>query len=162
MSIMAEDIVRVLRIYEFLGPRSAVEQQVARSIHGTRSPGAVAITGVSLDEFPKMAEEREAVLMKEIRHLEEELAAERDEGERVREIVQERNNQLAREQQRIIAGNIIEFDGDDWGGNCAKADTPGKEFTINGVKHTLYGVGGSENTWDGQPLLVMKFRREQP
>lgn len=33
---MAEDIIRVLRIYEFVGPRAQVENQVARSIHGTK------------------------------------------------------------------------------------------------------------------------------
>jgi hypothetical protein len=31
-----EDRVRVLRLVEFVGPRSWVEQQVARSLHGTR------------------------------------------------------------------------------------------------------------------------------
>jgi hypothetical protein len=46
------DIVRVLRIVEYVGERSAVEQQVARSIHGTRVPGAVAISVTTLGEFP--------------------------------------------------------------------------------------------------------------
>jgi hypothetical protein len=33
---MAEDRVRVLRVIEYVGPRRAVELQVAWSIHGTR------------------------------------------------------------------------------------------------------------------------------
>lgn len=34
---MKEDIVRVLRIVEYTGPRSWVEKAVANSIHGERS-----------------------------------------------------------------------------------------------------------------------------
>lgn len=33
---MNEDIVRVLRIVEYVGPRSWVEATVAKSIHGTK------------------------------------------------------------------------------------------------------------------------------
>jgi len=32
-----EDIVRVLRVYEFVGPRTMVENQVARSIQGEKT-----------------------------------------------------------------------------------------------------------------------------
>ena len=30
------DTIRVLRVIEYIGPRDEVEEQVARSIHGTR------------------------------------------------------------------------------------------------------------------------------
>ena len=53
-----EDIVRVLRIYEFIGPRSAVERLVSMSIHGTNAvgtatAGTVRITGLTLTEYPE-------------------------------------------------------------------------------------------------------------
>lgn len=32
-----EDIIRVLRVLEYIGPRSLVEAQVKRSIHGERT-----------------------------------------------------------------------------------------------------------------------------
>ena len=49
-----EDIVRVIRIVEIRGPRSAVEQQVQLSLHGTR-PGVEGciVTSVTLSEFPE-------------------------------------------------------------------------------------------------------------
>jgi hypothetical protein len=52
---MAEDIVRVVRVYEFVGQRSWVEETVARAIHGTRVVGWAPgnrITGVTLGMFP--------------------------------------------------------------------------------------------------------------
>lgn len=33
---MSEEIVRILRVVEYVGPRSAVEYQVSKSIQGTR------------------------------------------------------------------------------------------------------------------------------
>jgi hypothetical protein len=39
------DIVRVLRIYEFVGPREAVERQVSNSIHGERRFNIADLTG---------------------------------------------------------------------------------------------------------------------
>ena len=37
---MSEDIVRVLRVVEYVGPRAWVEDIVARSIHGTKKCGS--------------------------------------------------------------------------------------------------------------------------
>lgn len=34
-----QDIVRVLRVYEFVGPRDKIEVQIANSIHGSKEPG---------------------------------------------------------------------------------------------------------------------------
>lgn len=52
------DIVRVLRLIEYVGPRHLVEEQVRESIHGTRygirdEAGSVQITGVTIGEFPE-------------------------------------------------------------------------------------------------------------
>jgi len=51
-----EDIVRVLRIYEFSGPRSAVEKQVAGSIHGEKEfcRGGATIKAVTLGLYPEI------------------------------------------------------------------------------------------------------------
>jgi hypothetical protein len=57
---MSEDIVRVLRIYEFVGPRSQVEQQVARSLHGTkyvrdwRQGSEIVIRAVTVPGYPEI------------------------------------------------------------------------------------------------------------
>lgn len=48
---MIEDTIRVLRLYEFIGPRSKVEAQIAKSVHGSRDNGnGVRIVGVTLGE----------------------------------------------------------------------------------------------------------------
>jgi len=59
-----DDIVRVLRLVEYEGPRGAVEAQVAISIHGTRQVrvlewprGGVRITAVTLGVYPEVIEE---------------------------------------------------------------------------------------------------------
>ncbi len=36
MTALSEEVVRVLRVIEYIGPRSWVESTVARSIHGTK------------------------------------------------------------------------------------------------------------------------------
>lgn len=52
-----EDLVRVLRVIEYTGPRAKVEQQVLRSLHGTRDYGnGAATTAVTLHEFPEKLE----------------------------------------------------------------------------------------------------------
>ena len=52
-----EDIVRVIRIIEYVGPRSKVEDNVRRSIHGVRDHGnGVKITAVTLGEYPDILE----------------------------------------------------------------------------------------------------------
>ena len=38
---MKEDIVRLLRIVEYTGPRSWVERQLEKSIHGTKAVACV-------------------------------------------------------------------------------------------------------------------------
>lgn len=54
---------RVLRIIEYVGPRKKVEEQVRRSLHGTReymagvSGGMMTITAVTLHEYPETFED---------------------------------------------------------------------------------------------------------
>lgn len=51
------DIVRVLRVIEYVGPRDKVERQVARSIHGTLvvpgTPEGISITGATVGDYPE-------------------------------------------------------------------------------------------------------------
>jgi hypothetical protein len=60
---MPQDIVRVLRLIEYEGPRDLVEKQVKDSLHGTRTGirdkenNSVRITAVTLDTFPQVLEE---------------------------------------------------------------------------------------------------------
>jgi hypothetical protein len=90
---MAEDIIRVLRLVEYEGPRSLVEEQVRRSIHGTRRgilspdwPRGIRITAVTIDTFPQIIEEARLVadpsqltdLQVRLQQAKEELAAERN------------------------------------------------------------------------------------
>ena len=57
---MAEDIVRVLRIIEYIGPRSEIEKVMTRSLHGTKEfrheAGDVTIRAATLGEFPEILE----------------------------------------------------------------------------------------------------------
>ena len=46
---MAEEIVRVFRLMEYVGERSIVEDIITKSIHGTRDFGFLKITAVTLD-----------------------------------------------------------------------------------------------------------------
>lgn len=52
-----EDIIRVLRLVEYVGPRGAVEEQVRKSLHGTREFGShnsfvpMRITAITIGEF---------------------------------------------------------------------------------------------------------------
>lgn len=61
---MSEDIVRVIRIIEYFGPRDKVEKQIERSMHGSRDCGnGVLISVATLGLYPeilKKAMEREA------------------------------------------------------------------------------------------------------
>jgi len=52
------DIVRVLRLVEYVGQRHLVEQTVARSIHGTwpKTDAGLRITAVTIGEFPESLE----------------------------------------------------------------------------------------------------------
>lgn len=50
-----EDIVRVIRIIEYVGPRKLIEEQVKNAIHGTKSLiRGVNITAVTLGEYPEI------------------------------------------------------------------------------------------------------------
>jgi hypothetical protein len=58
---MPEDRVRVLRLIEYDGPRTWVEDSVTRSIHGRRqvgfgTDGPGYITGVTITQFPEILE----------------------------------------------------------------------------------------------------------
>lgn len=61
---MTDDIVRVLRIIEYIGPREMIEKQIANSIHGTRRfdtrLGPVAINAATIGEFPEILEKASA------------------------------------------------------------------------------------------------------
>lgn len=49
------DVVRVLRIVEYVGPREWVETTVARAIHGRRDVDAgKSITAVTLTQYPEV------------------------------------------------------------------------------------------------------------
>lgn len=51
-----EDTIRILRIVEYTGPRSAIEEQVRNSIHGERKVvhGTVTIRAATVGEFPEI------------------------------------------------------------------------------------------------------------
>ncbi len=51
---MSEDIIRVIRIIQYEGPRSKVEKQVANSLHGGPKDygNGVKIIAVTLGEWP--------------------------------------------------------------------------------------------------------------
>lgn len=50
-----EDIVRVVRIIEYVGPRSKIDAQIERSLHGTHDHGnGVKITAVTLGTIPEI------------------------------------------------------------------------------------------------------------
>ena len=55
---MTEDIVRVLRIIEYVGPRSQVERTIAHSIHGTKSLGEdYSIRAATIGTYPDILDE---------------------------------------------------------------------------------------------------------
>lgn len=50
-----QDTVRVLRIVEYVGPRSRVEETVARSIHGTKEVGnGLVIRAATIGAYPEI------------------------------------------------------------------------------------------------------------
>jgi hypothetical protein len=53
---MAEDMIRVLRVIEYVGPRSAVEKQVAGSLHGTKQifSTGVKISAATIGAYPEI------------------------------------------------------------------------------------------------------------
>ena len=55
----SEDIIRVIRIIEYVGPRSKVEENVRQSIHGVKDcPNGLKITAVTLGEYPDVLASR--------------------------------------------------------------------------------------------------------
>ena len=51
------DIIRVLRVIEYTGPRDKVENQVSRSLHGEkRLPNGVTIKAVTVGNYPEILE----------------------------------------------------------------------------------------------------------
>jgi len=51
------DIVRVLRVIEYTGPRDKVEDQVARSLHGEkRLPNGITIKAATVGSYPEILE----------------------------------------------------------------------------------------------------------
>lgn len=85
---MAEqDRIRVLRLIEYEGPRDLVEEQVNKSVHGTRLGlhGKIRITVITLGTYPEIIEEARAVsapavvenLQAEIMRLQKELQSTR-------------------------------------------------------------------------------------
>lgn len=66
---MAEDIVRVLRVIEYVGPRSKVEVQIANSIHGTKRPGnGVTIRAATLGTYPEVLDQPQEAQPDEVKH----------------------------------------------------------------------------------------------
>jgi hypothetical protein len=60
------DIIRVLRLIEYEGPRDLVEKQLKMSLHGTRNgiqdkESSVRITAVTLDQFPQVLSEAQQI-----------------------------------------------------------------------------------------------------
>jgi hypothetical protein len=53
---VAEDIVRVLRIVEYVGPRDRIEKQIANSLHGTKTWNDIQISAATIGEFPEILE----------------------------------------------------------------------------------------------------------
>lgn len=53
---MNEDIIRVRRLLEYIGPRGLVEKTVANSIHGVKRFGKESITATTLGVFPEVVD----------------------------------------------------------------------------------------------------------
>lgn len=53
---MMEDLVRVLRIIEYVGPRSRVEDVVARSIQGIKVHNDLTIRAATIGSYPEILE----------------------------------------------------------------------------------------------------------
>ena len=54
---MIEDTIRVLRVIEYVGPRSRVESAVAQSIHGEKDAGSgLIIRAATVGIYPEILE----------------------------------------------------------------------------------------------------------
>lgn len=49
-----EEEIRVLRVIEYVGPRSRVEDTIRRSIHGDKTFGFVTIRAATIGMFPEI------------------------------------------------------------------------------------------------------------
>lgn len=59
----SEELVRVLRVIEYTGPRALVEAQVERSLHGTkRLTNGVTIKAATIGEYPELLADLEGVV----------------------------------------------------------------------------------------------------
>lgn len=56
---MSQDIIRVLRVVEYEGPRGIVEATICKSIHGERRVGDMVIRAATLGEFPQILRHEE-------------------------------------------------------------------------------------------------------
>jgi len=66
--ILNEDIVRVLRVVEYVGTREWVEETVKRSLHGTRVvEGYGTITAATLGAFPEVLTRAKEVNQDEVK-----------------------------------------------------------------------------------------------
>jgi hypothetical protein len=66
---MGEDIIQVLRIVSYTGPRSEVERQIEDSLHGMRRWRNLEIVATTIGEFPKIIREAPQDLKKTIEDL---------------------------------------------------------------------------------------------
>ena len=55
-----DDIIRVLRLVEYVGPRRKIEQQIENSLHGTKRFNEITIRATTIGEFPEIMERRNA------------------------------------------------------------------------------------------------------
>jgi hypothetical protein len=53
---MAEEIVRVLRVIEYVGERSNVESTVSRSMQGEKQMGGLTIRAATIGTYPEILE----------------------------------------------------------------------------------------------------------
>ena len=61
-----QDIVRVLRVIEYVGPRDIVEEQIAHSVHGTRKFGnGATVRAATIGSYPEVLESIQAQLDKQ-------------------------------------------------------------------------------------------------
>lgn len=66
---MSQDIVRIMRIVIYEGPRDLVEEQVKYSIHGVRKDfrdSRITISAHTITEFPEIIKFHEAVANSEV------------------------------------------------------------------------------------------------
>jgi len=58
------DIVRVLRVIEYVGSRTAVERTVAKSVQGTKVCGLVTIKAATIGSYPEILESKQSAQLR--------------------------------------------------------------------------------------------------